>query len=135
MTDINLGRDDQDRSEIFDEDNVDISETGGVTNEFRTFEELPEVLDVTSADGDGNDEASDEDDPDIGPAPGADGSEPEEVAFDGSDAPSEGEVELVYAGFLEDARGAQASAAHWESRSLSDEDIEDLGYAPDGDDQ
>ncbi len=27
----------------------------------------------------------------------------------------------------------QASAAHWEARTLSDDDIADLGYGPDGD--
>jgi hypothetical protein len=35
---------------------------------------------------------------------------------------------------MEDARGAQASAAHWEARTLSDDDIEALGYGPDGND-
>jgi hypothetical protein len=28
-------------------------------------------------------------------------------------------------------RGAQASAAHWEAKRLSDDDIADLGYGPD----
>ena len=42
---------DIDQSEAFDEDNSDASETGGVTNEFKTFEEMPDVLDVTTADG------------------------------------------------------------------------------------
>jgi hypothetical protein len=31
---------------------------------------------------------------------------------------------------MENERGAQASAAHWESKRLSDDDIEDLGYGP-----
>lgn len=147
MTDIDSGRDDQDQSEAFDEDNVDASETGGVTNEFKTFEEMPEVLDVTSADGDGDEEDFDEDDQDIDDDLGADGIEPEadaQYGADGSrineldlgaDAPGNGEVELVYAGLMEDVQGAQASAAHWEAKTLSDDDIEDLGYGPDGDDQ
>jgi len=147
MTDIDSGRDDQDQSEAFDEDNVDVSQTGGVTNEFKTFEEMPDVLDVTSADGDADDEDFDEDDLDLDDELGADGIEPEADAqygadgtrlneLDlGADAPGEGEVELVYAGLLEDAKGAQASAAHWEAKTLSDEDIKDLGYGPQGDDE
>ena len=43
------------------------------------------------------------------------------------------EVELVYSGLMENARGAQASAAHWEAKRLSDDDIADLGYGPDSD--
>jgi hypothetical protein len=31
---------------------------------------------------------------------------------------------------MRNQRGAQASAAHWEARRLSDDDIEDLGYGP-----
>ena len=146
MTDT--GRDDQDQSETFDEDNLDASQTGGVTIEFRTFEEMPDVLDVTSADGDADDdEDRDEDDADLTEDLGADGVEPEADAQYGADgarinemelgadAPGDGEVELVYAGLMEDVRGAQASAAHWEANTLADDDIEDLGYAPEGDKQ
>ena len=145
MTDIDSGRDDQDQSETFDEDNADASETGGITNEFKTFEEMPDVLDVTSADGDADEEDFDEDELDIEDAMGADGVEPEADAqygadgarinaLDlGADAPGDGEVELVYSGLMEDVQGAQASAAHWEAKTLSDDDIEDLGYGPEGD--
>ena len=136
---------DIDQSEAFDEDNADASETGGVTNEFKTFEEMPEVLDVTSADGDADEEEFDEDDQDLDEELGADGVEPEADPLYGADAsrvneldlgadqPGDGEVELVYAGLMEDVKGAQASAAHWEAKSLSDDDIEDLGYGPEGD--
>ena len=41
------------------------------------------------------------------------------------------EIELVPTGLMRNQRGAQGSASHWEARSLSDEDIRDLGYAPD----
>ena len=34
---------------------------------------------------------------------------------------------------MRNARGAQASAAHWEAKRLSDDDIADLGYGPDDD--
>lgn len=139
------GLDDQDQSEVFDEDNSDISETGGVTNEFKTFEEMPDVLDVTSADGDADDEDFDEDDQDLDGELGAGGIDPEADAQYGADSlrlneqdlgadtRGDGEIELVYAGLMENTRGAQASAAHWEARTLSDDDIEDLGYGPEGD--
>ncbi len=138
---------DIDQSEAFDEDNSDASETGGVTNEYKTFEEMPEVLDVTTAEGDDDEEDFDEDDQDLDDDLGADGIEPEADAQYGSDgarinetdlgadAPGDGEVELVYSGLMEDARGAQASAAHWEAKTLSDDDIEDLGYGPEGEEK
>lgn len=141
------GLDDQDQSEVFDEDNNDISETGGVTNEFKTFEEMPDVIDLTSADGDEEDADFDEEDQDLDDSLGADGVEPEADARYGedaarinetdlgADAAGEGEIELVYAGLMEDTRGAQASAAHWEAKTLSDDDIEDLGYGPEGDEK
>jgi hypothetical protein len=53
----------------------------------------------------------------------------------GADDPNPGDVELVYSGLMRNVKGAQASAAHWEARRLSDDDIEDLGYAPEGDPQ
>jgi hypothetical protein len=140
--------DDQEQSEVFDEDNFDEADAGAPTNEFKTFEELPDVLDVTSADGDADDE--DLDDTDIGEdveeSLSASGVEPEadelygvdgarltEIDSGGGDLATHDEVELVYSGLMEDARGAQASAAHWEAKRLSDDDIADLGYGPDGD--
>lgn len=144
MSDTNYEADEQDQSEVFDEDNYDAAD-GPPTNEFKTFEELPDVLDVTSAVGDA------EDDEDIGAESvdltdelGAEGVEPEADPLFGVDTPrlntldtesndlrSEGEVELVYSGLMEDSKGAQASAAHWESRRLSDDDIDELGYGAD----
>ncbi|CAN5150887.1 hypothetical protein BH10PSE2_BH10PSE2_16360 [soil metagenome] len=135
--------DEQDQSEVFDEDNYDDADPGAPTNEFRTFEELPQVLDVTSADGDADEEAFDEDDQDLDDDLGASGIEAEADALLGADgfplnqidAESNGqrgedEVELVYSGLMEDERGAQSSAAHWEAKRLSDDDIADLGYGP-----
>lgn len=43
---------------------------------------------------------------------------------------AEQEIELVYTGLMRNQRGAQGSASHWEARNLSDDDIRDLGYAP-----
>ena len=143
------GPDDQDFSEVFDEDNFDEADAGAPSNEFRTFEELPEVLDVTRAEGDADSEDADDADgadADIDDELSATGVEPEADPLYGTDSPriseiDEGggeirthdEVELVYAGLMEDVRGAQASAAHWEAKRLSDDDIDDLGYGPDGD--
>ncbi|MBN8528481.1 MAG: hypothetical protein J0M36_04525 [Caulobacterales bacterium] len=50
---------------------------------------------------------------------------------DSANRAGEGEVELIYSGLMRNARGAQASAAHWEAKRLSDDDIDDLGYGPD----
>jgi hypothetical protein len=48
----------QDQSEVFDEDNQNEADAGGRTSEMRTFEELPDVFDVTSAVGDSDDDAA-----------------------------------------------------------------------------
>jgi hypothetical protein len=147
MPDLDTSADEQDQSELFDEDNADASESGGVTNEYKTFEDMPDVLDVTSAEGDADEEAFDEDEQDLDNDLSLDGVEPDADPLFGADAarvseqylgadePGQGEIELVYSGLMEDARGAQASAAHWEAKRLSEDDIEDLGYAPDGDEQ
>ncbi len=146
------GPDDQDFSEVFDEDNFDEADAGAASNEFKTFEELPEVLDVTRMAGDSDDEESEEDletideaDLDIDDELSASGVEPEadpqygvdsprltEIDAGGGDLRTHDEVELVYTGLMREVRGAQASAAHWEAKRLSDDDIADLGYGPDG---
>ena len=134
--------DEQDQSEVFDEDNFDDGDPGADTSEFRTLEELPEVLDVTSAAGDGADEELDDLDPeDLDAELAADGVEPdadelygvEDPTLPVSDAESDGlqagdEVELVYTGLMRNVKGAQGSAAHWESRRLADDDLDALGY-------
>ncbi|WP_066682605.1 hypothetical protein [Caulobacter sp. CCH9-E1] len=50
MTDVDNGLDGQDGAETMDDDVI------GRDGEFRTFEELPDVLDVTQAEGDADDE-------------------------------------------------------------------------------
>jgi hypothetical protein len=50
--------DGQDQSEVFDEDNQNPDSAGGAGNEMRTFEELPDVIDVTAAEGDADDDAA-----------------------------------------------------------------------------
>lgn len=148
MPELDDYSDDQEQSEVFDEDNFDDADAGAPTNEFKTFEELPDVLDVTTADGDGDEESLDDIDieadaeesmsasgvePEADELYGVDGERLTEIDAGGGDLQTHDEVELVYAGLMEDVRGAQASAAHWEAKRLSDDDIADLGYGPDGD--
>lgn len=129
-----------DQSETFDETHLDDEGDADFL-----LDEADPVLDVTQADGDADLEEFDEDDFDLDDQLALDGIEAEADALlgvDGErrnriDAESEGlqgpeEVELVYSGLMENARGAQASAAHWEAKRLSDDDIADLGYGPDG---
>lgn len=137
MVDPAPSTDPQDQAEAFDEDNFDPAGAEAPSNRFRTFEELPDVPDLTRAAGDGTDApaALDEVLSAEGVEPAADsrwGEDPPRVtALEGAEGnPARpDEIELVYAGDMTEVRGAQASAAHWESRRLDDDDIEALGYA------
>ena len=133
--------DEQDHAEVYDEDNYSPEDGGAVTAEFRTFEDLPDVLDVTQAAGDADPEEFDEDDIDDELALdgieaeadallGVDGVRVNEIDTESQGMRADDEVELVYSGLMEDVRGAQSSAAHWEAKRLSDDDIADLGYGP-----
>ncbi len=128
----------QDQAEVYDETHLDDDGDGDLS-----FDEVDDVLDVTQMDGDADAEPFDEDDPDLDAELALDGIEAEADALlgvdsvrlsqadgDGAPASGEDEVELVYAGLMRNQRGAQASAAHWEAKRLSDDDIEDLGYGP-----
>lgn len=142
MPELDDYRDDQEQSEVFDETHLDDEGDGDFL-----LDEADPVLDVTQADGDADDVDFNEDDLDeVEDSLGTSGVEAEADALlgvDGErlteiDAESGGqrgadEVELVYSGLMRNARGAQASAAHWEAKRLSDDDIADLGYGPDGD--
>ena len=143
MPEIDNTHDDQEQSETFDETHIDDEGEGDLM-----LDEAGGVLDVTQADGDADDEPFDEDDIDLEDTLALDGIEAEADALLGVDSArvseidgeSNGlrgpdEVELVYSGLMENERGAQASAAHWESKRLSDDDIEDLGYGPDTEEQ
>jgi hypothetical protein len=134
--------DDQEQSETFDETHIDDEGDGDIL-----LDEADPVLDVTQMDGDADEEEFDEDAvEDLDEELGASGIEAEADALlgvdgerlteiDGESAGVSGpdEVELVYSGLMRNSRGAQASAAHWEAKRLSDDDISDLGYGPDGD--
>lgn len=139
MPDIDDTPDEQDQSETFDETHIDDEGDGDILPE-----EADGVLDVTQVDGDADEEDFDEDDQELDEDLGADGIEAEADALLGVDGErmneidgessgqrGENEVELVYSGLMENERGAQASAAHWEAKRLSDDDIDDLGYGPD----
>ena len=136
MPDLNQAEIDQ--SETFDETHLDDEGDADFL-----LDEADPVLDVTQADGDADEDAFDEDDIDLDDQLALDGIEAEADALLGvdgvrvneTDSESRGqqgqdEVELVYAGLMQDVRGAQASAAHWEAKRLSDDDLEDLGYGP-----
>lgn len=132
-------QDDQGQAEVFDETHLDDEGEGDLL-----LDEAEQILDVTQADGDADEEPFDEDDLDIDDQLALDGIEPEADALlgmdgekinqsdaDSNDLAAQDEIELVYSGLMENDRGAQASAAHWESRRLDDDDLEQLGYAPD----
>ena len=124
-------QDDQGQAEVFDETHLDDEGEGDLL-----LDEADQILDVTQADGDADEDAFDEDDLDIDDQLALDGIEREADALlgmdgekvnqsdaDSNDLAAEGEVELVYSGLMENERGAQASAAHWEARRLDDDDI------------
>ena len=128
------GYDEQDQSEVFDEDNLDPADAGAPTNEFRTFEEIPDVLDVTHADGDEDDdlELAADDDENVRTYGYDDNDLDEPTDLDdlqGVDDQAGDEATLVYVGDVENLKGPQGSAAHFEPRrELSDDDVEALGY-------
>jgi hypothetical protein len=144
MPDLDDYSDDQEQSEVFDETHIDDEGDGDIL-----LDEADPVLDVTQADGDADEEEFDEDaeeDDDLDEELGASGIEAEADALlgvdgerlteiDGESTGDRGpdEVELVYSGLMRNSRGAQASAAHWEAKRLSDDDIAGLGYGPDDD--
>jgi hypothetical protein len=142
------GYDEQDGAEAFDEALLDDKEE---VNEMRTFEELPDVLDVTRADGDRDEDealALDADEFDEGAfddndleedheldyraAEGDEGDE-EEMAFeadafdddDAGDESIEGLDEVADADLVE---GGEDDFTNFQAKGLSDEDIERLGY-------
>ena len=141
MPEIDGYSDDQEQSEVYDETHIDDEGDGDIL-----LDEADPVLDVTRMAGDSDEEEFDEDaEVDLDEIQGASGIEAEADALlgvdserlteiDGESGGQRGsdEVELVYTGLMRNVRGAQASAAHWEAKRLSDDDIAGLGYGPDG---
>lgn len=126
MTNRDFTHDDQAGAETFDETHIDDEGQGDLL-----LDEAGSVLDLThNPADDGLDPADDDVSGTYDPLDGT------EVTSDhdpggAAPPPAPGDIELVYMGLLDDVRGAQASAAHWEARTLSDDDIESLGYGPD----
>jgi hypothetical protein len=133
--------DGQDVAEVFDEDNLDSdSRRLARSDEELNFDDMPDVYDATRADGDEDDEAAvigdDLDDDQIVELSLEEDDEGENDADDyrasdslEDDAAGSGdEVELSYAGDLNTVAGAHSGAQRYESRTLSDEDLTELGY-------
>jgi hypothetical protein len=140
-------RDDQDQSEVFDETHTDEDAA-----EFRTFEETPDVLDVTQVLGDtrdiraldadefNEDDLDDEDldtDEDLDDAPRDEledededndyGDDPDDR--DGVDLAPSGDAEVEFTGDVDDVTDPKDDDAEdYESSRVSDEDLRMLGY-------
>jgi hypothetical protein len=129
--------DPQDQAEVFDETHLDDEGQGDID-----FEDMDPVIDVTRDHNGferlGTERTKAEEQDALNRArieaqanellgQSGDAAEAEDAETDTS-APDE--IELVYTGLMRNQRGAQASAAHWEAKRLSDEDISELGYGP-----
>jgi hypothetical protein len=141
--------DPQDGAEALDETNYDLSEGVG---EMRTFEELPDVLDVTQADGDRDDDealALDADEFDEDAIDDNDTEEDHELNFraateereddlDGQ-GPEDGynedrlsarDVEgLNQVGDADTVEGGEDDVTDFQATNLSDADLQSMGYS------
>lgn len=137
------GYDEQDGAEAFDEDNLDDRED---LSEMRTFEELPDVLDLTRADGDRDEDealaldadefdedAVDDDDPEeddeLHYRTAAADDDDDDDAFDDDQVDPDsidGLDEVADAGLVS---GGEDDFTNFQSKGLSDEDLERMGYA------
>jgi len=147
--------DPQDGAEAFDETSLDENEE---LNEMRTFEELPDLLDVTQAVGDRDDDealALDADEFDEDTVGDADLEEDDELDYraataereddlDGlgpEDVFSEGAVSAREIDGLEEVRdadlaeGGEDDFTDFSARNLGDEDLKEMGYSEDRDGQ
>lgn len=135
------GFDEQDQSETFDEDNTNDMDRGP-GEEAEQFEDLVDVFDATSAIGDDDDEdgliAEDLDDDEIIALADAEDIDDDDRALRGVDETDDldgiavrasEEVELEYAGDLNEQAGARSAAQDLESDYLSDEDLDDIADA------
>ena len=136
----------QDVAEALDESNYDL---GGENNERRTFEELPDVLDVTSAIGDRDDDEAlaldaDEFDPeafddsdveeddelDYRAAPAEEGDDLNDIDDFDEDALEGDEIEgLNLVADADRVTGGEDDVSNFQSKGLTDEDLQRLGYA------
>ncbi|MDF2900556.1 MAG: flaCE [Phenylobacterium sp.] len=144
MPDVQDGYDDQDGAEAFDETNLDDHEE---LNEMRTFEELPDLLDVTSAEGDRDEdeglaldaedfdeEAFDDDDLEEDDelhyrAAAADDEDEEDRAFDEDQVEPDSIEGLEEVADADLVSGGEDDFTNFQSKGLSDEDLDRMGYA------
>ncbi|THD58049.1 hypothetical protein [Phenylobacterium sp.] len=113
--------DSQDGAEAFDEDVLDPNEERG---EMRTFEELPDLEDLTQADGDRDDDE----------ALALDSDEFDEDAFDDADTEEDHELDLHAATEeREDDLDGQGAEDGFNEDRLSARDIEGLDQVADAD--
>lgn len=129
------GGDPQDVAETFDETHLDDEGEGDFL-----LDEMDDVFDATRDHNGGQPSRLSPADSDL-PDPNAHleaeadallGESPAPEDEDSDSAPvAPDEIELVYGGLMRNHRGAQGSAAHWEAKRLSSEDIADLGYGTD----
>jgi len=137
--------DGQDIAEVFDEDNLDRDAVRlARDDEELNFDDMPDVYDVTRADGDEDDDEAiigdDLDDDEIVEISLQDEDENEDeeddddfLAAESLDDTDEDEedpddVGLTFAGDLNTTPGAHSAAQRYEARNLSDEDLAELGY-------
>jgi len=136
----------QDVAEVFDEDNLDSDSMRlARDDEELNFDDMPDVLDVTSAKGDEDDDegviGDDLDDDEIVELSTQEADEGEDEDEDDAyrasenldidddeDAEATDEVGLSYGGDMDTVPGAHSAAQRYESRTLSDEDLTELGY-------
>lgn len=143
MPDVQDGHDDQAGAEAFDETNLDDDQD---LNEMRTFEELPDLLDLTTAEGDRDEDealaldadefdeaAFDEDDPEEDDelhyrTVAADDDEDDDAFDEDQVEPDsiDGLDEVADAGLVS---GGEDDFTNFQSKGLSDEDLDRMGYA------
>ena len=145
--------DSQDRAEALDETNYDLREEA---NEMRTFEELPDVLDVTTAEGDRDDDealaldAGEFDEDAIGDADTEEDNEldyraatqdreddidglGDEDSFDDDQLDMSTEVEGLdeEVGDAGSVTGGEDDFTNFQARTVGDEDLKRMGYSED----
>lgn len=137
------GYDDQDSAETFDEANLDDREQIG---EMRTFEEIPDLFDVTRADGDRDDDegramdASDfnedefddddlEEDDELDYRAAADDRDEDEDAFDEDQLEPDSIDGLDEVADAELVSGGEDDFTNFQSKAVSDDDLRLMGYA------
>ncbi len=150
MPDMNAdGYDDQDGAEAFDETNLDENEE---LNEMRTFEELPDLLDLTQADGDRDedealaldadefdedaiDDNDTEEDHELDYRASSEDDDEDENAFDEDQVDTDSIEGLELVADADQVSGGEDDFTNFESKGVSDDDLQRMGYAGEGSDR